>query len=76
MGWYGDHVVPHVVNIACGMTDIERQREKVVPLAEGTVRRIPEMIRGAGFAIDTMGAAYIPGPKFVSYEYWGTASRT
>jgi ubiquinone/menaquinone biosynthesis C-methylase UbiE len=205
MGWYRDHVVPHVVNVACGMKEVERQRQKVVPLAEGSVlevgmgtglnlpfydrskvdkifglepsagmrrkantrleatdldvewvdlpgeeipldddsvdtvlltytlcsisgwqtaleqmrrvlkpdgrllfcehgeapdesvrrwqrridpvwtklaggchldRRIPEMIRGAGFAIDGMDAAYIPGPKVVSYEYWGAARRT
>ena len=205
MGWYRDHVVPHVVNVACGMKEVERQRQKVVPLAEGSVlevgmgpglnlpfydrskvdkifglepsagmrrkanarleatdldvewvdlpgeeipldddsvdtvlltytlcsisgwqtaleqmrrvlkpdgrllfcehgeapdesvrrwqrridpvwtklaggchldRRIPEMISGAGFAIDAIDAAYIPGPKVVSYEYWGAARRT
>jgi ubiquinone/menaquinone biosynthesis C-methylase UbiE len=40
MGWYNEHIVPHVVNVACGMKEIERQREKVVPLATGRVLEV------------------------------------
>jgi ubiquinone/menaquinone biosynthesis C-methylase UbiE len=40
MGWYHDHVLPHVVNVACGMKEVARQREKIVPLAEGRVLEV------------------------------------
>lgn len=40
MGLYEKYVVPHVVNYACGIKPIARQRKKVVPLCEGTVLEI------------------------------------
>ena len=40
MSFYEDHVLPHLVNCACGTTPILRQREKVVPQASGTVLEI------------------------------------
>lgn len=36
-------------------------------------RPIPDLIRGAGFAIDTLESGYIPGPKFATFNYWGRA---
>lgn len=40
MGFYDRHILPHVINCACGAKPITRQREKVVPLARGTVLEI------------------------------------
>ncbi len=40
MGFYEKHVLPHVINCACGAKPIRYQRKKVVPLAEGTVLEI------------------------------------
>jgi len=40
MGFYENHIVPRIINFACGTEMIRKQREKVVPLAEGTVLEI------------------------------------
>jgi ubiquinone/menaquinone biosynthesis C-methylase UbiE len=40
MGFYEKHIVPHVINCACGTKPIRYQRKKVVPMAEGTVLEI------------------------------------
>jgi SAM-dependent methyltransferase len=40
MGFYDKYVLPHMINCACGTKPITRQREKVVPLASGTVLEI------------------------------------
>ena len=36
-------------------------------------RDIPGLIEGGGFRIRTDERMYIPGPKILSYNYWGTA---
>lgn len=36
-------------------------------------RPIPRYLAEAGFGIDAMETAYIPGPRFSSFNYWGTA---
>ena len=35
--------------------------------------QIPELIEQGGFNIRTLDTKYIHGPKFASYNYWGTA---
>ena len=40
MGFYEKHVLPRVINCACGTKPIRKQREKVVPRAGGTVLEI------------------------------------
>lgn len=40
MGLYEKHVLPRIINCACGTKPIGKQREKVVPRAEGTVLEI------------------------------------
>ena len=38
-------------------------------------RNIPELIRSAGFQIQTMDEMYLPStPKFAGYNYWGAAT--
>ena len=37
MSLYEKHVLPHVINCACGAPAVERQRQKVVPQAKGRV---------------------------------------
>lgn len=40
MSFYENHVLPRLINCACGVRPIMKQREKVVPLATGTVLEI------------------------------------
>ena len=40
MGFYDQHILPRLVNCACGTRPILKQREKVVPQASGTVLEI------------------------------------
>ena len=36
-------------------------------------RDIPQLIESSGFRVTTDERMYIPGPKILSYNYWGTA---
>jgi len=36
-------------------------------------RPIPKYLSQAGFEIQSMDTAYIPGPKFAGFNYWGVA---
>ena len=49
MGLYEKHVLPHVINMACGTKPISYQRKKVVPMAEG---RILEIGIGTGLNLE------------------------
>ncbi|MEL7296175.1 MAG: class I SAM-dependent methyltransferase [Pseudomonadota bacterium] len=40
MGFYSEHILPPLLDVACGMKAVSRQREKVVPLATGDVLEI------------------------------------
>jgi len=40
MGFYDRHILPRVLNWSCGAKPVRKQREKVVPLAEGRVLEI------------------------------------
>jgi ubiquinone/menaquinone biosynthesis C-methylase UbiE len=40
MGFYDKYFLPRFINCACGTKPISRQRDKVVPLAKGTVLEI------------------------------------
>jgi len=40
MGFYDSHILPRFINCACASKPIMKQREKVVPLAMGTVLEI------------------------------------
>jgi SAM-dependent methyltransferase len=40
MGFYEKHLLPHFINCACSSKPMMKQREKVVPLASGTVLEI------------------------------------
>lgn len=45
MGFYENHVLPRVIDFACGQEPIANQRQKVVPKAEG---RVLEVGMGSG----------------------------
>lgn len=38
--WYDRHVLPYLIDMACGIRPVARQREKVVPLAHGQVLEV------------------------------------
>jgi ubiquinone/menaquinone biosynthesis C-methylase UbiE len=38
--WYERHLLPYVLDFACGMSPISKQREKVIPRAEGKVLEV------------------------------------
>jgi hypothetical protein len=40
MGFYDRHILPKVLNFSCGTKPVQKQRQKVVPLAEGRVLEI------------------------------------
>ena len=40
MGFYDRHILPKVLNLSCGTKPVQKQRQKVVPLAEGRVLEI------------------------------------
>jgi ubiquinone/menaquinone biosynthesis C-methylase UbiE len=40
MNWYERHLLPHLIDIACGMPAVRRQRLRVVPNAHGRVLEI------------------------------------
>lgn len=40
MGFYDRHILPHVINLACGVKPIRYQRQKVVPQSEGRVLEV------------------------------------
>lgn len=48
MGMYDRYVLPHVIHLACGTKPILKQREKVIPHAEG---RVLEIGMGSGINI-------------------------
>ena len=45
MSFYEEHILPHFIGAACGAKPITKQREKIVPAAEG---RVLEIGLGAG----------------------------
>tara|TARA_R110001592_G_scaffold321338_1_gene599814 strand:+ start:1525 stop:2139 length:615 start_codon:yes stop_codon:yes gene_type:complete len=48
MSFYESKILPHIIHIACGTKPIHKQREKIVPQAEG---RILEVGMGSGLNI-------------------------
>ncbi len=48
MWLYEQYVLPHFINMSCGSKAIQKQREKIVPLAEG---RVLEIGMGSGLNI-------------------------
>jgi ubiquinone/menaquinone biosynthesis C-methylase UbiE len=40
MGWYDEHILPHIIDLACSTKPSRKQRQKIVPLAEGCVLEI------------------------------------
>ncbi len=56
MSFYENHVLPHVINCACGMPAIEKQRSKVVPQAYG---KVLEIGMGSGLNLKHYDAAKV-----------------
>ncbi|MEO0369527.1 MAG: class I SAM-dependent methyltransferase, partial [Pseudomonadota bacterium] len=56
MSFYEERILPHLINCACGMKAINKQREKVVPLARGEVLEIG---MGSGLNLQYYDAAQV-----------------
>jgi SAM-dependent methyltransferase len=56
MSFYENHCLPHIINFACGLNVIQKQRAKVVPLAQG---RVLEVGMGSGLNIPYYNAEKI-----------------
>jgi len=56
MSFYENHCLPHILNFVCGLKIIQKQREKVVPLAQG---RVLEVGMGSGLNIPFYNAENI-----------------
>ena len=59
--------------------NVQRWQERINPYWKKAVggcnlnRPIPRYIEEGGFHIKTMASGYLAGPKFASFNYWGTA---
>lgn len=40
MSWYAEHILPHMITLACDTKPQRKQREKIIPLAEGEVLEV------------------------------------
>ena len=56
MGFYEKHCLPHILNCACGIKPVQRQRQKVVPLARG---RVLEIGMGSGLNLPFYNVANV-----------------
>ena len=75
--WYERHMLPYLLDYACRMNAVRRQRELVVPLAEGRVlevdRNVPMLLSESGFRCEQIQTMYLQGPRPFTYNYWGVA---
>jgi ubiquinone/menaquinone biosynthesis C-methylase UbiE len=56
MNWYDRHILPHLIDFACGMGEVMKVRSKVVPRAHG---RVLEIGIGSGLNLAFYDAAKV-----------------
>ncbi len=49
MHFYHEHILPHLIHLVCGSSNFHRQRERIVPQAEG---RVLEVGMGSGLNLE------------------------
>ncbi|MEO6698456.1 MAG: class I SAM-dependent methyltransferase [Paraperlucidibaca sp.] len=58
MGFYDKHILPHLINCACGLPAMMGQRAKLIPLAKG---RVLELGIGTGLNLSFYDATKVTG---------------
>jgi hypothetical protein len=54
MGLYDRYVLPRVINLACSSSPNMKQREKVIPRAEGDVLEIGSRLKACANSLDAI----------------------
>ena len=57
--WYERHLLPYVIDLACGVK---------------SNRDIPKLLEEAGLHSTDTQTMYLPGPRPLTYNFWGTAT--
>ena len=66
MNLYDQHVLPHLIDFACGMGAVMKTRAQIVPQAEG---RVLEIGIGSGLNLSFYDPAKVTYPQLVDY-FW------
>ncbi|MEB2285721.1 MAG: SAM-dependent methyltransferase [Polyangiaceae bacterium UTPRO1] len=62
--------------------DVARWQDRLNPLWRRLAggcnlnRRIPELLEAAGFTLPELSTLYLPGPRLLTFNYWGAAVRS
>lgn len=62
--------------------DVVRWQDRINPIWQKVAggcnlnRNIDEMVQNAGFRVEALEQAYLPGPRPWTYNYWGTGVRS
>ena len=70
MNFYENRILPHIIDKACSMGQVMKQRAQVVPLARGVVL---EVDMGSGINLPLYNLYLPKAPRIAGYIYKGRA---